>query len=106
MIKVFEYGNGKRIVVKYEILNVVYVGIFLLILNILLTRQCIQCLLLLHHAMVCLVVLSDFYSSKFDFLGRYLAFQSMDNQIRIMEPLANFRWKSKKVFKGHMVSNH
>ena len=29
----------------------------------------------------------------------------MDNQIRIMEPLANFRWKSKKLFKGHMVSD-
>lgn len=38
--------------------------------------------------------------------GKYLAFQSMDNQIRIMEPLANFRWKSKKIFKGHMVGNH
>ncbi|CAF0857313.1 unnamed protein product [Adineta steineri] len=38
--------------------------------------------------------------------GRYLAFQSMDNQIRIMEPMANFRWKSKKVFKGHMVSGY
>ena len=36
--------------------------------------------------------------------GKYLAFQSMDNQIRIMEPLANFRWKSKKMFKGHMVN--
>ncbi|CAF4007742.1 unnamed protein product [Rotaria sp. Silwood2] len=34
------------------------------------------------------------------------AFQSMDNQIRIMEPLANFRWKSKKMFKGHMVSGY
>lgn len=29
--------------------------------------------------------------------GRYLAFQSMDNQIKIMEPNANFRWKNKKV---------
>ncbi|CAF3620454.1 unnamed protein product [Rotaria sordida] len=38
--------------------------------------------------------------------GKYLAFQSMDNQIRIMEPLANFRWKSKKLFKGHMVSGY
>ncbi|CAF3251810.1 unnamed protein product [Rotaria socialis] len=38
--------------------------------------------------------------------GKYLAFQSMDNQIRIMEPLANFRWKSKKIFKGHMVSGY
>jgi pre-mRNA-processing factor 17 len=35
---------------------------------------------------------------------RFLAFQSMDNQIKIMEPTANFRWKSKKVFRGHMVS--
>lgn len=38
-------------------------------------------------------------------LGKYLAFQAMDNQIRIMEPLANFRWKSKKLFKGHMVND-
>jgi pre-mRNA-processing factor 17 len=30
----------------------------------------------------------------------------MDNQIKIMEPLANFRWKSKKIFKGHMVSGY
>ena len=36
--------------------------------------------------------------------GKYLAFQSMDNQIKIMEPNANFRWKNKKVFRGHMVS--
>ncbi len=35
---------------------------------------------------------------------RYLAFQSMDNQIKIMEPTANFRWKNKKVFRGHMVN--
>lgn len=38
--------------------------------------------------------------------GRYLAFQSMDNQIKIMEPNANFRWKSKKVFRGHMVAGY
>jgi pre-mRNA-processing factor 17 len=38
--------------------------------------------------------------------GRYLAFQSMDNQIRIMEPNANFRWKNKKVFRGHMVAGY
>lgn len=38
--------------------------------------------------------------------GKYLAFQSMDNQIKIMEPLANFRWKSKKVFRGHMVAGY
>ncbi|CAF0886527.1 unnamed protein product [Rotaria sordida] len=38
--------------------------------------------------------------------GKYLAFQSMDNQIRTMEPLTNFRWKSKKIFKGHMVSGY
>ena len=35
--------------------------------------------------------------------GKYLAFQSMDNQIKIMEPTANFRWKNRKVFRGHMV---
>jgi len=38
--------------------------------------------------------------------GRYLAFQSMDNQIKIMEPNANFRWKNKKVFRGHMVAGY
>ncbi|CAF0870012.1 unnamed protein product, partial [Didymodactylos carnosus] len=38
--------------------------------------------------------------------GKYLAFQSMDNQIKIMEPGSNFRWKTKKVFKGHMVSGY
>lgn len=37
--------------------------------------------------------------------GRYLAFQSMDNQIKIMEPGANFRWK-KKTFRGHMVAGY
>jgi hypothetical protein len=36
--------------------------------------------------------------------GKYLALQSMDNQIKIMEPQANFRWKNRKVFRGHMVS--
>lgn len=38
--------------------------------------------------------------------GKYLAFQSMDNQIKIMEPLANFRWKNKKTFRGHMVAGY
>jgi hypothetical protein len=47
----------------------------------------------------------EFYHLIFVIIGKYLAFQSMDNQIRIMEPLANFRWKSKKLFKGHMVSD-
>lgn len=37
---------------------------------------------------------------------KYLAFQSMDNQIKIMEPGANFRWKNKKVFRGHMVAGY
>lgn len=38
--------------------------------------------------------------------GKYLAFQSMDNQIKIMEPMANFRWKNKKTFRGHMVAGY
>lgn len=37
---------------------------------------------------------------------RYLAFQSMDNTIRIMEPNANFRWKSKKIFRGHLSAGY
>ncbi|KAI3388259.1 hypothetical protein SNEBB_000700 [Seison nebaliae] len=38
--------------------------------------------------------------------GLFLAFQSMDNKIRIMEPLSNFRWRQKKVFIGHNVSGY
>ncbi|KAI0981773.1 hypothetical protein GJ496_003964 [Pomphorhynchus laevis] len=38
--------------------------------------------------------------------GKYMAFQSMDNQIKVMEPGANFRWKNRKVFRGHMVSGY
>ncbi len=75
-----------------------------MISDILLNLQCIQCLRLLNHAMVCLNGLLDEIYYLF-IAGRYLAFQSMDSQIRIMEPLANFRWKAKKVFKGHMVCN-
>ena len=30
----------------------------------------------------------------------------MDNQIKIMEPNANFRWKNKKIFRGHMVAGY
>jgi len=37
------------------------------------------------------------------FLGKWLACQSMDNQILIYNVLSRFRQNRKKVFKGHMV---
>ena len=36
-------------------------------------------------------------------LGKWLACQSMDNQILIYNVLSRFRQNTKKIFKGHMV---
>lgn len=47
-----------------------------------------------------LVIMS--YSS---FAGKWLACQSMDNQILIYSVLGRFRQNRKKIFKGHMVRN-
>ena len=38
------------------------------------------------------------------FAGKWLACQSMDNQVVIFNVLSRFKMMRKKVFKGHMVS--
>ena len=40
------------------------------------------------------------------FLDKWMACQSMDNQIMIFGVLNRFRQNRKKTFKGHMVSRH
>lgn len=39
------------------------------------------------------------------FAGKWLACQSMDNQVLIYSVLGRFRQNRKKIFKGHMVRN-
>lgn len=40
------------------------------------------------------------------FVGKWLACQSMDNQIVIFNALNRFKFMRKKVFKGHMVAGY
>lgn len=39
-------------------------------------------------------------------IGKWLACQSMDNQIVIFNALNRFKFMRKKVFKGHMVAGY
>ena len=40
------------------------------------------------------------------FAGKWLACQSMDNQIVVFNALNHFKFMRKKVFKGHMVAGY
>ena len=42
----------------------------------------------------------------FVFAGKWLACQSMDNQIVVFNALNHFKFMRKKVFKGHMVAGY
>lgn len=44
--------------------------------------------------------------SFIEFIGKWLACQSMDNQILIFGAQNRFRLNKKKIFKGHMVAGY
>lgn len=60
----------------------------------------------LFHKHVVLLAVSYMLFSLFLTAGKWLACQSMDNQILIFGAQNRFRLNKKKVFKGHMVAGY